>query len=137
MHGWRLAFCISSCLIIGVSGCGSDYGKPATVTGKVTVDGQPLGSAIVALHCTGNLPAEMRTVRATTDGSGNYTITKVYPGSYMAVVVEQNAGNADGAQAAHAENNLRPVDGDELRVEVNAPTLTFNLQLTRAKKKSH
>lgn len=132
---------ISSLLVLAL-GCGPDLGRPATVTGKVTVDGQPLDGSTVAFHCTGGLPAECRTVRAVTDSTGAYTITKVYPGSYSVTVIETATVSGGGAlpqdpgmQKAFAEAGLRPTGGHELQVDVNAETVTFDIQLTRSKSK--
>jgi hypothetical protein len=127
------------CLFVMIGGCGGpDLGRPATVTGKVTVDGQPLVNATVTFHCTGGLPAEFRTARGTTDSSGAYKIAKVYPGTYTVSAVEAASGAAaadPGMQNASAEDTLRPVAGGELRVDVKSETVTFDVPLTRPKGK--
>jgi len=138
---WRPAFAhgVIFSLFALIGGCGgSDLGRPATVTGKVTVDTQPLGNASVTFHCTGGLPAEYRTVRGTTDCSGVYKIAKVYPGTYTVSVAEAASGAAaadPGMQSAVADDARRPAAGGEFRVDVKAESVTFDVSLTRPKGK--
>ncbi|NQT15269.1 MAG: carboxypeptidase regulatory-like domain-containing protein [Planctomycetes bacterium] len=126
---------VCCCLLALVSGCGGpDLGSPATVTGKVTVDGQPLSDATVTFHCIGERAAEFRTFTTTTDVGGEYTIDKIYPGSYS-VGVGESAPGADGGDpgmaSATAGDELKPADGGDLSAEVTSDDLVFDVQLTR------
>lgn len=123
-------FCLA---VVLIAGCGPDLGRPATVTGKVTVDGQPLSGATVMLHCQGERQAEFRTFRATTDSNGQYLIEKVYPGSYEVVVVETGAkGVQEGMQSANPDR-LTPAVGSEMHIEVKSEKVVFDLPLKRQK----
>ena len=132
---WCGLFC---CLFTLASGCGPGLGSPATVTGKVTVDEQPFSGAIVTFHCMGERAPEYRTFTATTGSSGEYAIDKIYPGSYEVSVGEPAPGTGgEGAEAdpgmasALAGQELKPADGGELRAEVTADGIVFDVQLTR------
>jgi hypothetical protein len=128
---------VFSCLLTLASGCGGpDLGSPATATGKVAVDGQPLSGATVTFHCVGERAPEFRTFTATTDDGGQYTIDKIYPGTYEVTVFEAAPGTggeeADAAMAtAVAGAGLRPAAGGELQAEVDSDEVTFDIQLTR------
>jgi hypothetical protein len=129
---WCSVFC---CLLTLASGCGGPgLGSPATATGKVTVDGEPLSGATVTFHCMGERAAEFRTFTATTDDGGQYTIDEIYPGSYSVGVGEPapGAGGEDPGMAnAMAGDELKPADGGELSAEVTSDGIVFDVQLTR------
>lgn len=121
------------CLLVLATGCGSELGRPTTVGGKITVEGQPLSGATVMLHCLGERRAELRTFRSTTDSSGQYRIDKVYPGTYDVVIVETAAPNAkDGMQNADPDQ-LIPADGGKMQVEVKSEKVVLDLSLKRQK----
>jgi len=63
--------CIACLLAIAISGCGS--GNLGTVSGTVTLDGQPLEGAELLFMPTGGGGASV----GTTDGSGKYTLQHV------------------------------------------------------------
>ena len=71
-------------ILLAGAGCGDspDYGEPASISGKVTLDGQPLKALTVIFHCNGGLPTELRTQRAETNDEGVYSLSAVYPGDY-------------------------------------------------------
>ncbi|MFG0261640.1 MAG: hypothetical protein ACF788_04545 [Novipirellula sp. JB048] len=67
-------FMISVAVLSLVSGCGrSDLPPLGTVSGKVTLDGEPLSGVIINFK-----PEEGRAATATTDAQGNYTLTYTY-----------------------------------------------------------
>jgi len=82
----------------------------------------------------GERAAEFRTFTATADGDGQYTIDKIYPGSYSVAVGEPATG-ADGEDpgmaSAMAGDELKPADGGELSAEVTSDGIVFDVQLTR------
>ena len=126
--------CVLLSFLALTSGCGPDLGSPTTVTGRITVDGEPLGGATVVFHCVGEREAEFRTFTATADGGGQYTIEKIYPGSYRVGVGEPapGAGEEDpGKASAMAGNELKPSDGDELSAEITSDELVYDIQMTR------
>jgi hypothetical protein len=122
------------CLMALLTGCGGpSLGSPTTVTGKVTVDGQPLGNANIVLHYTGEREAEFRTFRGTSDAGGQFKIDKVYPGTYEVLVVEASSEQADPGKAMANPERLAPASGDKLQVEVKPQTAPLDLQLKRQK----
>jgi hypothetical protein len=103
------------------AGCGgSDHGVPISVSGKVTLDGQPLTELTVIYHNTGGLPAELRTQRARTDAQGTYSLAEVYPGDYTILFEQTAAAPEDPGMAPATESatdaSLAKYSGD------NAPT---------------
>ncbi len=130
-----LYYGVSCCLLSLLLGCGGPgLGSPTTATGKVTVDGEPMSGATVTFHCLGERAAEFRTFFATTDGSGQYTIDEIYPGTYS-VVAGEPAPGADGedpgAVSAMGGDELKPADGGELSAEVTSDGVVFDVELTR------
>ena len=121
------------CLLTLTSGCGPDLGSPATITGKITVDGEPLNGATITFHCVGERAAEFRTFTVTADADGQYTIEKIYPGSYRVGVGEpaSGAGGDPGMASAMAGDELKPADGGDLSAEVTSDDMVFDVQLTR------
>ena len=130
----RLAACWLVLLVFVVAtGCGGeDLGKPAKVTGKVTVDGQPLSGAVVTFHCISGLPPEQRTQQATTGGDGAYELPTVYPGKYEVSVTPAPPPEISdpGRQPAIPPTEYKPASGDQLTTEVNAD-MNFDIQLTK------
>jgi hypothetical protein len=86
-------------MILCLSGCGGGLTK---VTGKVTVDGQPVEDAVLMFSQIGN-PSVMAT--GTTDADGNYSLVTfrggdkavkgAVPGSYVVSIVKKEE---DGPQ---------------------------------------
>lgn len=68
-----------------ITGCGpGKYGRPVRVTGKATLDGEPLTLAGVRLHClAGGLPPDLRTLTGKVDDKGSFSFPKVYPAEYQ------------------------------------------------------
>lgn len=109
-------------ILITATGCGggADYGDPVSVSGKVTLDGDPLKSLTVVYHTTDSLPAEFRTLRTKTDDQGQYSLSEVYPGNYTigfenVAEVPEDPGMAPATQSA-TDTSLANYTGD------NAPT---------------
>ena len=123
------------CLCTLVAGCGPNLGRPTTVTGKVAVEGQPLGNANIVLHCTGERAAEYRTFRGTSDAGGKFEILGVYPGVYEVMVVETSPTANDPGKAMGNPDQLVSANGDKLQVEVSAEKATLDLQLKRQRPK--
>ena len=107
------------------AGCGGpDYGTPVSVSGKVTLDGEPLGELTVIFHNTSGLPAEFRTQRSTTDGQGVYNLPKVYPGEYR-ILFEKVAAAPEDPGMAPAE--VSATDASLLKYTgANAPTASVS-----------
>ncbi len=122
--------------LMGVPGCGPDLGTPTTLTGKVTVDGEPLSNAALAFHTTEEeRPAEYRTFTAKTDAGGQYTVAQIYPGNYEVTVVDTSATSAEAdadAESALAGESFRPAgDSSDLTVRVGSQPTRFDIELTR------
>ena len=125
--------CALICLLALVPACGPGLGSPSTVTGRVTIDGEALNGAIVTFHCTQERTADLRTFTTTADENGQYTIEKVYPGSYRvgvgepAPMQEEDTGVVNSTEGA----KLKPANGGELCVEVASDDVVFDVQMTK------
>lgn len=111
-------------LLMGVGCGGSDHGVPVSVSGKVTLDGNPLADLTVIYHSTGGLPAELRTQRAKTDAQGAYSLAEVYPGNYTILFEQTAAAPEDPGMALATESatdaSLANYSGD------NAPSASVS-----------
>ena len=67
--GFVLAGCLLAVMVLCTLGCGSGGPAMGQVSGKVTLDGQPLANATIEFR-----PREGRPSGATTDASGDYTL---------------------------------------------------------------
>jgi hypothetical protein len=111
-----LAFIV---VMIAATGCGQNNSGPQTVpvTGKVTLDGDPIAHAVVSLtpvsDATGGVPAQ-----ATTNESGEFEVysafdqgrttqTGMVPGDYAVTVTKLESIPAQ-AQLTRAPKNLLP-----------------------------
>lgn len=127
---------LALCAVMICSGCGGpDYGSPVTVSGTVTVDGQPLSAASVTFHSTDAREAAYKTFTATTGDDGKYELLKVYPGAYEVIVAEGGGVSGDGMEdpgmaSAAAGQDLQPASG-ELKTTVEAADHTYDVQLKR------
>ncbi|MDG1897315.1 MAG: carboxypeptidase-like regulatory domain-containing protein [Fuerstiella sp.] len=63
-------FVYNACMLLAVAGCGAGGPDIATVTGKVTMDGQPLANAAVVF-----VPENGRPAGARTNAQGEYELT--------------------------------------------------------------
>lgn len=69
----RATFCLAiACALIGVTGCGSSGPKMGAVAGKVTLDGKPVGGAVVTFN-----PTAGRGSRGLTGADGVYQLKYV------------------------------------------------------------
>ena len=71
-------------------GGGEDLGDPVAVSGKVTLNGQPLSDALVSFTALSGLPAEYRSARTTTDSEGRYQFDSLYPAEYQVSIVKDD-----------------------------------------------
>ncbi|BBO33829.1 carboxypeptidase-like regulatory domain-containing protein [Lacipirellula parvula] len=123
-------------VVLFVAGCGPRSTAPATVpvTGKVTLEGEPVASAIVSLAPTsdsaGSVPAQ-----ATTNESGEFEVSTIFdqgrttqagmtPGTYALTVTKLEQLPAQ-AHITRAPKNLLPkkyesTDSSELKATINA-----------------
>ena len=99
-RAWRPALGLLALLVpLGVAGCGST----GHVTGKVTYQGQPLGSGIVAFQWAN------ATATSAIDADGNYTIPKA-PLGPARITVETIPPPAGGGKGGPQQSTL-VVDG--------------------------
>lgn len=126
---------LAAVLVLICAGCGGpDYGTAHSVTGTIKLDGTPLSGVTVIFHCSGGLPAELRTRRATSDEQGVYTMPEVYSGEYSVVFervmeVPENPGDAP-ADLATTDDPLARYTGDNsLSADVSETNTEFNFEL--------
>jgi hypothetical protein len=106
-----------SCLFAGLllAGCGGGPKAPACapVQGSVKYKSKPLAEAIVVLHRIGGDVEGNQKPMATTDASGNFTLTTFHqndgapPGEY-AITVELRAPQMAGEEMTRSGPNLLP-----------------------------
>lgn len=125
---------------LGCGGGAGDMPQVGTVTGTVTLDGQPVSEANIVF----NPVSGGRSATAVSDSSGKYTLQ--YLGGVPGAVVGQNevlvstgaaqVGDEGGEEYAPAKKETIPAkyhnDGNEseLKVEVKAGDNTIDLKLT-------
>jgi len=129
------AWNVAALTLLAVVGCGgsADYGEPVSISGKVTLDGQPLKALTVVYHSNGGLPSDLRTQRAKTDDQGVYSLSAVYPGDYTILFEHvseaeepEDPGMApaavsatDAALASYAGDNAPTKNVTETTTEIN------------------
>lgn len=92
-------FLVLCCTLMTTSlflGCGSDptagLGDPVSVSGTVTLNGQPAaGVEVIFARQDSGAPPEYRNVSAITDASGAYSIETVFPAEYKVMIYERSA----------------------------------------------
>lgn len=113
-----------------LAGCGEGSNNPKTakVTGKVTLDGQPLEGAIVMFAPEGGAG---NAASGTTDASGTYSLTTfvrddgAVPGSYQVSVTkapEGSGGAAAGVTDEDAAYKAAEAAGEDLSGTKGAPS---------------
>lgn len=98
MTSMRITYCVAPIVVTCfLSGCGSEY---ATVTGKITLDGQPLPNATVSFMPEDD---EGRPSFGRTGADGRYSlqetnrVTGALPGKYTVRITTYVEGNPDEA----------------------------------------
>ncbi|MDX6709914.1 MAG: hypothetical protein QOH96_930, partial [Blastocatellia bacterium] len=118
------------CLRINSQTRSSDKNNEATVSGKVTIKGEPAPGIVVGLRLNPG-PTTTFAFKATTDQDGNYRIGKLPAGSYMVIPVERAFVNLDpnnprGQSVVIAENeNVEGIDFDLTRGGVITGRATY------------
>ncbi len=116
--------------LLGVAGCGPNLGTPSSVSGTVTVDGQPLeGGKVNFVRTQG--PVEQRSAQGTTDASGQYKIEKIYPGTYQVNVLPAVMPNPEKESA---EMPFSPPPGGRLEAKIGPEKATYDIKLIKTKK---
>ncbi|MGY8771700.1 MAG: carboxypeptidase-like regulatory domain-containing protein [Pirellulales bacterium] len=111
-----------ACFLIGCGG--GDYSDLGTVSGTVTLDGQPLSNATVEFQ-----PAEGRPSIGISDTSGNYTLEFSFnnPGASIGShTVSITTAEARVKEKLPAKYHTK----SELKEEVQGGSNTFDLHLT-------
>jgi len=129
-------------LVFIFPGChkGPGLPSPVSVTGKITLKGQPVDSANVSFTAISEgLPGDLRYVEGKTDASGEYTLANVYPAEYLVQVVkvDPSAAPADLEQAVAdpSANSPFAAYGNEspLRAIVKPDATRFEFELSPKK----
>lgn len=112
------------------AGCGNEFGKSVSVTGKVTLDGKPVEQARIIFNANDQkLPAELRNVTAELKPDGTYTLDNVYLTEYT-VILESTKPMDATMSAMPAPSPLTPYGpGSKLRAKVTADQTKFDFDL--------
>ena len=114
-----------------------DLGEPVDISGKVTLDGEPVGNTELEFYRSGGgaTPETRRFVKTTGD-DGTDTIDDIYPATYTVSVMGSEAQIDDSGALAAAD----PTASDDplakyrmdspLSVEVTSSSTTHDLELT-------
>src|SRR5690606_22638877 len=129
----RVLGCVVAGVMIVSIGCGDtgpDLGTPVDISGKVTLDGQPLSDVTLNFYNSGEgVPAEQRAFQGKTGTDGTYSIEQVYPGAYQVSVQPGDAGDAGEGEDVIAEDQgplARYQSGSELNATISETQTTFD-----------
>lgn len=132
--------CATLSVLFVISGCGQkgpDLGKPVNVSGKLTLDGEPLSNVTVNFYNSGpGAPPEFRSFSGTTGPDGSYSIEKVYPADYTVSVQPGQGGGEYAAEESAAEGQgplAKYQTESPLRATVSESQTTFDFELTSGK----
>jgi len=93
---------------------------PAAVSGRITLDGQPLAGATIAFHSDGN----GKTVAATTSADGSFTFDSVAPGVYTVTI----RGAEKSAAEVHEKYGKPETSGMTVAAGPGKNVLDFDLR---------
>jgi hypothetical protein len=116
-----------------LAGCGG----PGTVTGKATLDGQPMPGGLVTFHDPGD-----HTSSGVIQSDGTYTVYNINPGSCTVTVLTANmTGGISDLKPGEPYGKYVPipplysqVDKAPFKLEVKTGKQEFNLDLKSEKK---
>lgn len=116
--------------VCSVAGCGNEFGKSVSVTGKVTLGGKPVARARIIFNANdAKLPAELRSVSAELKPDGTYSLENVYLTEYTVILESTEAMDAT-MSAIPAPSPLTPYgSGSKLRAKVTADKTQFDFDL--------
>ena len=126
----NLCVILTLAFVCSVAGCGNEFGKSVTVTGKVTLGGKPVEKARIIFNANDKkLPAELRNVTAELKPDGTYSLANVYLTEYT--VILQSTEVMDASKSAEpAPSPLTPYGpGSPLRAKVTAENTKFDFDL--------
>lgn len=96
-------------ICVSMMGCSSptdSLGKPLSVKGKITLDGQPAADVEVTFsRIDKGAPAKLRTFTVKTTGTGEFTMEKVFPAKYTVMIYDRKAAPADAGGPAVATDS--------------------------------
>ncbi|MCC6507921.1 MAG: carboxypeptidase regulatory-like domain-containing protein [Pirellulaceae bacterium] len=136
---WTQSLFVHQCLLAGVGlltclsmlGCsGPEHPDVGRVSGKVTLDGQPLAEATVMFQ-----PSTGRASMATTDSDGNYTLSYIDQvsgaiiGSHKVIIRTEIPGEDGQPPVAKEKLPKKYHDRSELTADVKAGSNTFDFEL--------
>ena len=118
-------------LVLCLAGCGGPEHPPVgSVSGVITLDGQPLADATVMFQ-----PADGRPSQGVTDKAGKYSLTYLdgVPGAKLGtntVIIRTEIPGEDGQPPIAKEKLPKKYHAEsELRAEVKSGSNTFNFDL--------
>ena len=122
----RMVFLIATFVLLGCGGATAiDPADTVEVTGKVTLDGKPLGDAeIYMIPVDGD--QSIGTFMGQADNQGNYSIAGVLPGEYEVRVQHMADGEPNPALEKYAAES-------PLRAQVTKDKTTFDFELTSSR----
>jgi hypothetical protein len=132
---------LCSLLLFAVAGCGS---KAVPVSGKVTLDGQPLANAVIAFVGDRDTHGLGAGAEGKTDANGNYTLRILeknldgaLPGKYKVVIsVVETENSESNAKPAERKEKVPEMYNSRTELKFEVPsggTSTANFDLTTPK----
>jgi hypothetical protein len=116
-----------------VLGCGSGSSKLAPVSGKVTLDGQPLADATVIFQPEGGGPDAGSGSQGKTNANGEFTLRQLnsdrdgaVAGKHRVMISAPQARAAGGGDKPHSEEQEKTVDRVPAKYNANT-TLNFDV----------
>lgn len=121
---------LSSCLLVGISGCGQPKSAPdkSIVSGVVTFDGQPIVSGLIMFHPTGNTKGP---VSGASVVNGMYIVKNkggIPHGTHWVEIRTIMSGTADQSSKQFLPAKFN--DQSTLTAEITADTETLDFVLT-------
>lgn len=106
-------------------------GEPVSVTGRVTMNGEPASGVEVIFSRNGiDAPPEYLSVSAMTDSSGSYTMERVFPAEYRVMLYKRIASKKETEAALENRDPYKQYGlQSRLKVKVGAGMTEHNFEL--------
>ncbi len=122
-----LSAVVAAFLVVCIVGCGGSEGDPASLSGKVTFDGQPIAKGNMKLIPTGDAPGQGGVTQIV---DGSYEVTKsdgALAGTHKVMITATRPATAAeiAAMAEDDDEEEEEPDEDEQAVAPSEPTTQY------------